>query len=326
MRKTALLLIALVVITGCAGGFNLFGKNTDEQTILTTEYRKGSQGLVMKFIDKSPKDIVPENGGTVIGINLENKGAADISDGVLIISVDPEYMELGKIIDSTMEQKPEIKDNKITFKMIGASVYNPEGTQGNILISAKTKGLQPMSQSHGVDINAKTCYKYNTIATQVVCVDSDSYDIRKRTKSCTTKPIDMSDQRAPIAVKKIETNPVSKEDKIVTEFLITINNVGGGNVISQDGIDTACGTGELEEDFINNINVKVYLSSESNLLICKQVNEKKKNMFFLEDKKLLVSCLLEHTDQTSFTESPLIVELYYGYTQTISKSILITKS
>src|SRR3989338_8730496 len=87
--KMMMILIAalfILVIFGCKGQTDDAGPITD------VEIYKGAEGLVINFLEGSEN--VFENGFFGVGIEMENKGAADIDDGYLSLALEKDYMEI----------------------------------------------------------------------------------------------------------------------------------------------------------------------------------------------------------------------------------------
>jgi len=130
-------------------------------------------------------------------------------------------------------------------------------------------------------------------------------------------------QGGPVAVTKIEPKILTKEDYVVPSFLITIKNVGKGEVFMYGKSEEACSSlDELENSrkFFNYVKVEARLGDK--VLVCD------KNAVRLDkNKEGRVRCSLGEgisREKESYI-SNLIVTLSYGYTQTISKDVEIRK-
>ena len=91
-KKTIILFLVIVVLFsfGCKKSSQLY----EPEKI---EYHIGTEGLVIVVVKDMPPDIVFENSEFVVGIELENKGAYDVSDGVVaIVGLDPKYTKIEK--------------------------------------------------------------------------------------------------------------------------------------------------------------------------------------------------------------------------------------
>src|SRR3989338_2258133 len=88
MIKKIMILIVVLFILGCTG------QNKDSGPITDVDIYKGTEGLVMKFLENAPPDEIFEESLFGAGIELENRGAFNIENGYLSLGLEKDYMEI----------------------------------------------------------------------------------------------------------------------------------------------------------------------------------------------------------------------------------------
>jgi len=296
-------IILILFISGCVS-------NPFVKPITQNDLRTGKQGILMEFLTNAPPGEIYEDYPFQIGIILKNMGAYDIKNGFISFSIEEDYTEL-------MNQADEVT----RFNLKGKSVSLPTGDQLVKIIKAKTKKIGEQSEKHESSILANVCYQYQTKKDVTTCIDTDVYNLKKMKKVCTVRDITLTPQGAPVSITKIESEMLPAEDDnlIKPAFKIHIRNVGNGEVIDKGKISDICSSEPVNYKELNIVDVKVMLSNEE--LECKPIPLKLK---YGDD---VVRCILEKgisKDMATYT-TPLIIELNYGYTYSISKKIIIKK-
>jgi len=224
---------------------------------------------------------------------------------------------------------------KKPIKISGKQIFNPNGDEDFIGITAWTKKIGGQSETKPTTIFATACYPYKTILDASVCIDTDVTGQRRGQKSCKIKDIDFGDgQGAPVAITKIETKMLPQEDegKVKPHFIIYLKNAGDGQVIKNAAIETACSNKPLSYRDFNVLNIMATLSGVE--LDCNPdesigpgATEAR-----LRDKEDMIRCTYEGKDGSIGIDAnldaytaPLKIVLDYGYTFTISKDIIIEK-
>lgn len=298
-------IIFLLVIAGCTGG------NKDKNPITDIDVRKGVDGLVMTFITNAPPKSVFEGSKFLVGVKLENKGASNIENGVVVFGFETAYVD--SVEDK--EAKP------INIK--GKSIYNPAGDEDLIKINAQAKTAGSQSERHPSTILATACYPYQTIFGNSVCIDPDIYGERKTQKVCTTGSL-ASDtgQGAPVAVTEVETViTYVDENNVRPQFLIRVENKGNGEVTNPDPsiIKKSCTSGSLEPRNLNTLKISASLSGTSLQCVPVEIRLKEKRGVVICDSEINIP-----KNRDAYT-APLEIKLDYGYTFTIPQDIVIEK-
>ena len=339
-----IILLFLLFIVGCKGMYSI----TD------VSIYKGTDGLAIKFIENAPPNEVFEKTILPLGIMIRNAGAYDIENGLITFSLEEDYMLLDKTSTRTsgrgkksaeerfdwieneriswIEDKPQIK-----FSLNGKTIERAEGEEEIMTLKAEARPLEELSQTHEPSILATACYDYKTELVAAVCVDTDVYGIKKITKSCKVKELGFSSQGAPVAITRIGTEimPMDIPDRVRPQFLIQVQNKGDGLVIKDDMqvITDACSEKSLNYTELSVVFINAYLGGEQKQLNCNIEEEtqykdnKKTGLVKLRDNTGIARCVLDEgidEDEGTYV-SPLKIELRYGYTNTISKNVVIKK-
>jgi len=338
-KKIILTLIILLFIIGCKGK-----KEGYTPTITTKDIYQGNEALEMEFFENAPPEIIFENSVLPIGMRLYNKGAFDIQNGYLSIGLEKDYMELNDGSLKSINERMNFQDSEhITFDLKGKTIEHPKGEQEVITFTANTKDLgkrDPQSEYHDSLVSITSCYKYQTEAVETVCIDTDVYGFKRRAetpegkRACEVEPISLTSQGAPVAVTKIEGEMVpSKDDTSIIKprFVITVKNLGKGEVIRSDKAEDACSSKAITYEEWSNINIKAYIStiSEENKLDCDVIKEGTKDdgTIILKKREDVIRCSYEEgfNEEKGTFSSPLYIILDYGYTETISREVRVKK-
>jgi hypothetical protein len=307
-KKTIISFILIIIslfLLSCSSSNN---RNFD------SEYRTGSQGIVMNFVHNAPPSSVYDTDPLNILIEVLNKGAHDISRG------SNSYIYLSGFDTNIITNIAH--GGKIIEDLEGKSRYNPYGDKDFINFDGKIRDLSALKMDdYRFNLQATACYKYETNAQGLVCLDPEPFSSSSRTKVCSgsTSP-SMGTQGAPIAVSNIIVEPTPGR----TKFKISISNVGGGDVF-KDGFNylSLCspysGSGlQFEDmDMIKLSQVKV-----NNIDITGTCKPVRNGEVRLINGVANVICEVELSSGPAFT-TPLTIQLNYGYRQTISKDLRV---
>ena len=290
--------------------------------------------------------------------DARNAGAYSIpqspaeSQGVISIGREKDYVPALSIEENSRlaKSKEQNKDNEMYFFVDGKSQINQQGDELIASLIATTGKLDTQSEHRVSTITANLCYPYKTMLSTTVCIDPDVAGLRPGKKVCAVADLPFANgQGAPIAITKIESLMVPEIDSevIKPQFLIYVQNVGGGNPVNLAGFRKACGNDFDKNDRINNrwnvAALRAFTSSQNGvqqLVCCPNINsecpdneadlsnpDKITGFIRLQDKKDFVRCTFRNGIPKGFDAytSPLKIEIDYGYVQTISANFIIQK-
>jgi hypothetical protein len=267
---TSLVFFASLFLTGCPSG--------DNPALKEDPNHKGTIGITVAFQGATPPKTVYENDEFNILLGIKNEGAYTLSRktdetgnfisddyGIITYSFDPFYFT------SSMDD-----ENQKHVYLDGKSTYSPNGDAQTQEYGFKTKKIVGQREAPKTLIIYTFCYPYQTELVQSVCIDKDYYNMDVRKKVCTTKDITLSGgQGAPISITKIEPRVIKQEDNTIIEFVITIQNEAGGNVITRDlqkEVKDQCIEAKPDRDEWNGVAVKAELLGQP--LSCTKVKLK----------------------------------------------------
>ncbi len=229
-----------------------------------SEFRKGTDGLIVKFLSGAPPSKMYADEDTlkiIVSIEVWNKGAypdpveegrmelwkTDKEDDVILISgFDPniinkwefESAEAGKINKYPyflLEDKADILEGK--------NINNPGGGY-DLLEFVGTADLKNMeADKYTPNFLVTACYDYKTKASPNVCVDPRPFSTVDERKVCEIKDISLSSQGAPVAITQVEVQALSNS----LQFKIHFKNVGKGDVIATDVLKRCSGKDKKED-------------------------------------------------------------------------------
>ncbi len=297
-RYLVLALLCLMIVSGC---------NTSDNPYNNLDYRTGTEGIVVNFAQDSPPAKVYKDSYLNLVLEVRNKGAFYNAPGnakVYLSGFDPsaihfkDYNTKGKYAVMAV---PEI---------IGKNAYMADGGYELVDFKEDAKVNVPFGDTYTPTLMATSCYNYQTLATPSVCVVSDPIAITKD-NVCKPEPISMTSQGAPVAVTKVEEEVMQQS----LNFIITVENVGGGKVFSQ-GAMGRCPFEFLHDD-MDLVSVGVTMSNAGTVECTPSTN-----MIRLVNNKGVIFCRVPVELHTSYV-TPLAITLYYGYTSSVTRTVTI---
>lgn len=230
-----------------------------------------------------------------------------------------------RIID--IKDKSENLESKY---LPAASPINPLGGFDTVEFEGRIVAKDVTIDEYNPTILATACYPYATKASPTVCIDPQPFDDRQE-KVCNIGSQTLETQGAPITVTRIDQEASTTK----MQFKITIENVGGGDVL-KPGDDTLEKCNPLEggsldrKDFDRVQLTKVEVGGVDLFEKgkCSPFADGSDNLVRLFDGEGFVICTLDMSmlggAQSAYT-TPLNIKLIYNYRSTISKSIRISK-
>ena len=312
MLHRTIILIGLLFLIGCGPQL--------AQPVTFVNVRKGSAGLVFDFAEGFPPDKVFEDSQLLLALELKNDGAEDIEGGILALSLERDYMGI-KSWNTESRTLTSKNKNTATFRLEGKKQTNPKGDQDVVMADLESLILERQTETHTVNLIVSACYPYRTIFAENTCIDTDIFGAKPVEKNCKVEEKSFTGQGGPVAVTKIEPQmiPAPDKTKIIPQYIITIENVGNGQIIDRLSLQNVCSSSPVDKDTYNKLSLKATLSDVT--MDCKDAT------FTLRDKKKTTICKAASSVSKSLGSflAPLLIELEYGYTETIGKEIEIRR-
>lgn len=276
-----------------------------------SETYTGSDGLILNFIDGMPPQNIWKDVEFDVGLDVQNKGLVDV--------------DKGKVCFNSMSEKVFSKPDGC--KDIGEPLRGRLDFPDGEIRSYIWEGYD-LKESYKEDseypLTAKVCYIAETRANPIICVKSMSYE----TKSvCEAGEITLENanngQGAPVAVSSVYEDVIPKKGEgVELRFTITVTNLGGGEILDLDKLDSNenCNFGRLDK---NKIKIEAALTGYD-LLDC----GKSEINLGVDAAEGTIMCKTKEAIAVEEGESyplPLNIKLNYGYLSSISSKFTIKK-
>ncbi|MBU0756612.1 MAG: hypothetical protein KKF44_00975 [Nanoarchaeota archaeon] len=307
------MVLCLFLFFGCTLGGN-------SGPITSQNLYRGEQGLEIEIFEKSLPEKVYEEQQFDLIMKLTNKGVhpIDPGDSILKVILEKDYMQFSG--GSYINSQQFTLDGKENFALIDDFEIKEYKLESKI--------LDEESQLHQVNIFVTACYNYVTKVFADICIDTDIYNIKPIEKVCEAKTISLSGgQGAPVSVTRIEPSMLSDQNSVKPQFKIYVSNRDKGTVIEYGALNTICSSQTPNKEDYNFVELTAIQFSEYTMtdFDCKP-NRMGKVFTKLDNEENFIICTLMEgrlPDSVVTYETPLYIELRYGYTISESASITI---
>ncbi|MEM4263394.1 MAG: hypothetical protein QW666_00680 [Candidatus Woesearchaeota archaeon] len=307
-------IILLLVLTACAGAQMPGISKTKEQQAYKSEYRTGTEGLRISFIENLPPPRLFDTEQFTAVLQIENKGAFTVGgpgDKIYLSGFDP------TIITGISQWGMDIPP------LEGKNQFVPEGVVDTVEFRGTIAPLKAKNiNKYPVKLVATACYGYETTSTANVCIDPNPQALNVR-KVCTPTQVSLGGgQGAPVSVNLVEVEASPGK----TRFKINVQNIGGGDVFRSgtDYLARCSPFGQpLSFEAIDYVElVEVIVSGISIKQTCKPLDD---NHIRLTNGKGVVFCEFATRGQDAYT-TPIAITLRYGYRNSIFKEFQIVSA
>lgn len=299
------LLIILVFVSGCTGS------SRDEEG--TVDYRTGTRGLEMRFVEGTPPKEVYEGDYLPITIEFFNKGVYPIFNGELYLAGYDHFI-INNMIGGSIPGNLPTYGTPFFFTIDDAkSQFNDEGGYKVEEFNSGIIELPDGTTIYDVPLIAYACYNYQTKGSADVCIDPQPHRTNID-KPCITTDVSMgAGQGAPVSVSHVDVT--NMRDKVRLTF--TIRNSGEGTVVDSMALNRgACPTGfgpaDIDVVYLEKVRMGFTLLTD-----CQPSGKIK-----MTNGMGKVTCTAGIGGTTAFT-TPVEVTLNYGYKTFIKKNIQI---
>lgn len=285
MKNIWISIICILFLVACS---------TDQGGKLNTNFRTGSEGISLTFLDTNQEIKTYENDIIELGINIENKGATDINNLELKVSgYDTDYFNVWS--------EDEINS------LFGKSLYTENGEFSRLYYYIKNIKLPATAEKYTANMAFKACYNYQTIANPQICIVKET-GLNVGEDVCEITPIVLSNQGAPVAVTKVEQTLVEKN----LMLKIYLSHVGNGKII---GCDSKTGKVRIEE-----IAFSGYSTQYDGI---KKINCPETEFGLPRKDPIICTAVMPDTIESS--KPVLNIRLSYPYTNEITKKIIVER-
>ncbi len=209
------LMLCSLVLASCGA----FGGKGDQSKLVN--YRQGVSGVELKLLQNMPPKEILEKGPFRIGVQVNNKGAYDVSIGELtVVGINEAWNQLA----ITGIEMPTLR---------GRSLTAPEGDFYVAEFSGKNIAMPPGLEQYPVKFWVVVKYNYESIAQLDVCINPEVIVGIGKSVDCKVKDsASLSGQGAPVAVTKVEERVIPGNEQMSVEFTFYVENKGKGEVVT----------------------------------------------------------------------------------------------
>ena len=313
MKHKIIFLVLILLISSC-------NSNNNNDAELEKDLYKGTQGVVLEYFENNFPGEIFEGEKLEYAVKLTNKGPYRAHNMILLVSLEKSYMAFG----STLGALDNIKIENVN-PLDGKTIFNPLDDFDVIELPMIAKQLDELSEYHDTFVLTTLCYDYKGIAIADVCIDPDPYDTSAREKECNVKEsISLSGgQGGPVVIDRIETRMMVDDDSTVKpQFKIYVANHGQGTVLKQGMTRLVCNKESLNTEAYNIVRIsKIQFSN-----FRKEHFDCIPEDLVLRNEQDFITCTLNPSVNEKYAyQTPLTIEIEYGYTESSSKEIKIKK-
>lgn len=308
-------IVVLIFVSSCGGGGDIRA---------TENYRTGSDGIVMNFLQRTPDKFYTSTSESQFAIEVRNSGAFpqrnedQIEGKICVGGFDP------AIIGITADRGGGGGDDCVELNkqlLEGKSSVNMRGGYTTQMFRVQPKDLPSGLPSYTTNLIISASYNYKTHASPIVCIDTKPYEYRE-SRVCEVgdySSISPGTQGAPVAVSRVEEEAFSEG----LLFRIYVRNVGGGTVIPYNDLSISGTKNPQNKKFDwNDID---YVTLESASLAGQELTDCNPKDVRLINGEGQVFCKYSARGENRVYKSPLNIVLRYGYLSTISKEIEVIR-
>lgn len=306
-----IIVLSLFLLTACqpkAGA----GNTPQGVAAALKAVQTGTAGVEVHTLPNYPPSTIYDQNGLTAIVEVKNRGNYDLEPQNCFIQVtgfDP------NIILGGLEQPRSCAESTGTLE--GKNVYNTEGGVNQIEFKSQSIALPPGVFEYNPKLNFVTCYNYHTIASPSVCVDPLLFQITPEQKTCIPRSVGMGGgQGGPIGVSSVGVDMIGSK----AIFEINVMNYGSGKVLSSLAVPQNCGDASLSYQDFDKVMYNVQMTGGS-LIDCKP----RDGIVRLTNNQGKIICSF-NIPGTSAYETPLLIDLDYGYIQSFSQPVRIIKT
>ncbi|MBU1199028.1 MAG: hypothetical protein KJ685_04300 [Nanoarchaeota archaeon] len=276
----------------------------------------GSDGLYSGALDPN------RLGGVDFGYRRSAGGQERYSIGFNDQGIDVEYANHGRLMIGLFQGIDFSRNFGVEYLLAGDTYEYPGGEIGYVNFDGTIRNWPPGLDQTYQDFLITNCFLYATYAAPVVCVDPTPFSQNR--KVCYPKAFTgTKGQGAPVAITHIEQENTPRQ----AIFTIHISNVGGGDVYDPGRLEKCSpySPGRVTNEDLNVIYVgDIRVSGDLQRLICTPNDFVRLNP---ETGKGIITCAYDipFSGIKSAYQTPLVVELWYGYSKTMQKRVLIKR-
>ena len=301
---------ASLFLTSCSGNVAGGQGPLDTATALRI-VSTGTQGVDTALLPNNPPSLIYDHNELNAIVEVKNHGNYPLQPEDCLVQVtgfDPNIITGGFNFQHSCAENMD--------QLEGKTIYNTEGGFNQIEFYSPQVILPQGVYEYNPSLNFLTCYKYHTTTSPSVCVDPLFYQVTSEQKTCLPTNVGLGGgQGGPVGVTYVGVQMTGEK----AIFEINVMNLGSGRVLSPYADLRGCGQATLERSDFDHVAYTVKMSGGS-LIDCKP----RDGFVPLYNNQGKIICSFSVPGTTSF-QTPLIIDLDYGYMQSFQSSIKIVQ-
>lgn len=259
----------------------------------------GTQGIVSNFISLPQSILMCQNMDIVV--EMKNLGA-NVGNGNYVF-----------IVEEGVLKSETVKGGQ--FRIEGKTQYSPQGEMLRKNLKVRSQNLPSQLETINTPVIFQACYPYKTFLSSQICLDAKG----EGKGACSPKTLTFSNgQGAPVAITKIEPKMLPESDGVRPAVILSIANVGGGRIVSENQVSSVCAGTTTNEKLKNEIAVSAQIGGEA--MDCTP-----DMLPFEVGKDVQVVCTGKSVVSQESYETVLTAELSYGYVSTVARQITVNR-
>jgi hypothetical protein len=286
------------------------------------DYRIGTKGLEMTLDGPSKIEIYEGETGIKeeFSLKVENKGSVTVENDEMytLITLPDTFLKATNPPIMTLEDVSSYNGQVGVEEINGKTRYDKDGESISHYFTLEAN--PPKNQGATATIKAELCYKYKTVLSTSVCINTVK---QEKGKGCKISTYSFSNgQGAPIRINSVEVRELRNDDGTTTQKIVMdIDNVNGNIFSLPDG--DSFKEGCLAKEKINSFNIERALLGTISLN-CNKGNK----AVSMKDNERQLECDVPSSLQSNavgFLDTTLYIELGYGYYDSIEKTVDIIR-
>ena len=211
MNKTIILILCIALLSSC-------GRQETQPNYIN--YKTGYDGLDLQILPQYPPRTVFEGGSTSIGIRINNRGAYTVSNGRIAI------------IGLNQVASPLVEDEKLLQILSGRNIGNADGDFYVEEFQTQELLVPAGAQEYRAKFFVFAEYDYESTLSTDVCINPAILTLEK-SQTCTPEERQsFAGQGSPVTISSVEQRIQRTNDQLISQFIFTIENRGGGELAS----------------------------------------------------------------------------------------------
>ncbi len=311
--QNTILIITLATLilftTSCSGGS---GSTPQDALSAMKAAQSGTEGIVTRTVPNYLPSVIFDGQQLSLMMEVRNKGSTNVEPQDCFVHVTGFDHN---IIPGGLDVPRSCGDNYGTLD--GKNIYNLDGSFNQLVIDSSTINLPIGVNEYSPNLVIDTCYRYTSTATATVCIDPENYNFETSQKACTPGSVGLGGgQGGPVGVSYVGVTMAGHR----ATFDINVQSFGGGTVLSNSAEIQNCGFNNWNFEDLNRVIYSVRFGN-GQPLDCKP----RDGLVRLSGNNGKIICTAEVPSGAAY-ETPLIVDLSYGYKTSTTQSVRIVRT